>query len=181
MEKNAHYFWAGLFVVAAFAALTGFLVWLMGAQGDARDYARYTVYFTDTVTGLEEGSGVQYQGVKVGRVLKLRLDGKREELIKADIEVRKETPVHAATKAYIAMQGVTGVVHVELKGEPRDDKPPRRRDDEAYPVLEGTSSQWSRAMDDLPVITQQIREITAKINSLLNEKNMQTLTKLLGG
>jgi phospholipid/cholesterol/gamma-HCH transport system substrate-binding protein len=181
MEKDAHYFWVGLFVVVTLTMLTGFVIWLMGTQGNARDYEHYTVYFTDAVTGLEEGSNILYQGVKVGKVMKLRLDKEQANLVKVDAEIARDAPVHAGTRAQIEMQGITGLVHLELKTDPQDKKPPLHKKDERYPVIQGTGSQWTQAMDDLPVITQHIREITAKINSLLNKQTIERLSKFLGG
>src|SRR4030095_6852893 len=67
MEKNANYFIVGLFVSLALLALVGFTIWLMGA-GDFSQKQRYTIYFTDTVSGLVNEAVVKYQGVNVGRI-----------------------------------------------------------------------------------------------------------------
>src|SRR4030095_1245045 len=107
MEKNANYFFVGIFVSLALLALVGFTIWLMGA-GDFARYQRYTVYFTEPVSGLVHEAVVKYKGVEVGRILGLRLAPERTDLVKVDIEVKEGTPIRAGTTAGIELQGITG-------------------------------------------------------------------------
>jgi len=59
MEKNANYFTVGLFVSISLLALVGFIIWLAGAHHFGR-YDRYTIYFTDPISGLSEDATVRY-------------------------------------------------------------------------------------------------------------------------
>ncbi len=94
MERTANYFTVGVFVSVAMLALVGFLIWLIGAQDFGR-YVRYTVYFTDPVSGLADDAVVKYKGVDVGRILGMRLAPEGTDLVKIDIEVREGTPCSA--------------------------------------------------------------------------------------
>ncbi len=174
MERNAHYFIVGLFVSACLAGGIAFLIWLAGTH-DTRHYDRYTIYFTDAVTGLNQGANVQYKGVQVGKVLKIRISGERNDLIKVDIEVSENTPVRSGTTASLATLGVTGLVFIQLTTEPGDQAPPKRLPEERYPVLEGSGTQLSKLFEDIPSINKQVLDITTKLNSLLTEENMATL------
>src|SRR5215831_8341515 len=107
MEKDARYFTVGVFVSLALLALVGFSIWLAGVH-DFAHHERYTIYFTDPVSGLDQEATVKYKGVEVGKILKLRLSPERNDLVKVDIEVRGETPVRDHTLATVAIQGVTG-------------------------------------------------------------------------
>jgi phospholipid/cholesterol/gamma-HCH transport system substrate-binding protein len=175
MEKGAHYFLVGIFVSISLAALTGFIIWLMAGGRHTRHPDHYTVYFTDPVSGLEEGGAVEYKGVEVGKIMELRLTPGRPELVKVDVEVDNKTPVRAGTKVALEMRGITGLVSLQMVTEPGDNRPPERRDGEKYPVLEGAGSQWAKAMQDLPLITKQMKEVSGKINAFLNKKNMTSL------
>jgi len=65
MEKEANYFTVGVFVSVTLLALVGFSIWLAGVH-DFGHHDRYTVYFTEPVSGLNDESVVKYKGVEVG-------------------------------------------------------------------------------------------------------------------
>lgn len=178
MEKKAHYFIVGLFVIIGFTAMIGFAIWLAGSK-DENQTARYTVYFTDPVSGLNEGASVQYRGVDVGKVLDVKLDETRNDLIKVNIEVDKSAPIHAETQATLAMLGITGLVYIELSTEPDDTAPAKTVEGEKYPVLKGNGTQLAKVFQDIPGITRQIREIATKFNALLDQANMDKLSDTL--
>ena len=178
MEKDAKYFIVGIFVTISLAALVGFLIWVAGVHNQ-RSYTNYTLYFTDAISGLKIGSAVQYKGVEVGKVSAIRLSPDREDLVKVDISVDEQTPVRAGTKASLGMQGVTGMVFVLMTTDVNDDQPPPRVEGERYPVIPGSGTQLSKILDSIPQITQQVLEITKKLNSILDEGNVESLSKTL--
>lgn len=190
MEKNAHYFVVGLFVTGALLGVFLFLIWLASPH-EGRKYDYYTVEFKNSISGLEEGSNVEYKGVKVGKVIKMRLVPANTEIIYVDIGVDKTTPVHAHTKASLETQGITGLVRIELATRQDDTGPPERREGQQYPVLEGEGSKLYQALEDLPDITNKILDITKKLDSFLDDQtvaalkqtvqNAQNMTKDLNG
>lgn len=176
MEKGGHYFIVGVFVSLAILALVGFTIWLAGTK-DKEDYDFYTVQFRDTVSGLEEGSGVGYKGVRVGQVVDLRLVPGDISLIEADIGVDKGTPVRGNTRAVLETQGITGLVRLELSTENDDDTRPPMLPGHKYPVLQGTGSQLVKALGDLPEITEKVKETVAKADEFLSPETIELLRK----
>lgn len=175
MEKDAHYFLVGLFVTISVTALVGFLIWLAAGPHNGGKPQRYTVYFTDSVSGLEEGASVEYMGVEVGKILKMGLSPEHPNLVKVDIEVDGATPVRSKTYATLDTRGITGLVNLELVTASDDKDPPPRREGEKYPVLYGAPSKWTKTMQDLSVITDQLRDVATKVNDFLSKKNMTSL------
>jgi phospholipid/cholesterol/gamma-HCH transport system substrate-binding protein len=155
MEKDANYFAVGLFVSLALVGLVGFLIWLAGTHGSG--YNRYTIYFTDSVSGIDEDSVVKYKGVEVGKILATRLSAEHPDLVKVDVEVKDSTPVTAGTQAKIELQGITGQSSIELATDNSNTAAPRRISDEKYPVLKGSGSALSKFFDDLPKIGSQLQ------------------------
>jgi phospholipid/cholesterol/gamma-HCH transport system substrate-binding protein len=155
MEKDANYFRVGVFVTVSLLALGGFIIWLMGSHG-FKEYDRYTVYFTDPVSGLNDDGIVKYKGVDVGKIVDIRIAPEKASLVKVDIEVKEGTPVRAGTKANIQMQGITGQSYVELSTESLDAPPPAKVADEKYPVLQGSGSQLAKFFDDMPNLSRQL-------------------------
>ena len=190
MEKNAHYFVVGVFVTVALLGVFMFLIWLASPH-DERTYDYYTVQFKDSISGLEEGSSVDYKGVKVGKVIKMRLTPENDEIVYVDIGIDKNTPVHAHTKATLETQGITGLVRIELSTRQDDTGPPEHREGQKYPVLIGEGSKLYLALEDLPDITNKIVDITKKFDEFLDTEtvaalrqtvqNAQNMTKDLNG
>ena len=67
MEKSANYFVVGVFVSVTLVALVGFVIWIAGTHNTGH-VDRYTIYFTDSVSGLTDAAVVKYKGVDVGKV-----------------------------------------------------------------------------------------------------------------
>jgi phospholipid/cholesterol/gamma-HCH transport system substrate-binding protein len=178
MERNPHYFIVGVFVSTAIVIMIGFILWLAGTH-DVRHYDHYTIYFTDAVAGLNEGASVQYKGVQVGKVREIRISTGRNDLIKVDIEVRQDTPVHSQTTASLATLGVTGLVFIQLTTPAGDNSAPERVAGEEYPVVKGSGSGISKILEDVPKINQQIIDITTKINNALTPENMAKVDHIL--
>jgi ABC-type transporter Mla subunit MlaD len=170
MEKSAKYFAVGLFVTVTTFLFVGFLIWLVGPH-NKQDFNFYTVEFTDSIGGLEEGSDVQYMGVKVGKVIKMHLVPGNNKLVRVDVGVDKTTPVRAHTKIVLQTQGITGLVRMEMSTENGDVQMPERRVGMKYPVLAGQGSQLYKALEDIPVITAQTADITKKIDGIITRNH----------
>jgi len=162
MEKDANYFTIGVFVSVTLLALVGFSIWLAGVH-DFAPHARYTVYFTDPISGLDEQATVKYKGVEVGKILGMRLSPGRNDLVKVDIEVKKSTPVRAQTVAAVTTQGITGQSYIDLTTPANDNDPPKLVSGEKYPVLQGTQSKLAKFMDELPRVADRLQNTLSSV------------------
>jgi phospholipid/cholesterol/gamma-HCH transport system substrate-binding protein len=168
MEKDASYFTVGIFVTLAFLTLVGFTIWLAGGH-DLAKYERYTIYFTDPVSGLTDDAIVKYKGVQVGRILNMRLAPERTDLVKVDVEVKEGTPVRAETVADIEIHGITGQSYIELATATTDMDPPMYVDGEPYPVLKGNGSELRKFFEELPKVSEQLASTLSSISELSKE------------
>jgi len=122
MENRAPYIIVGAFVLAAIAAVFGFVYWLNNAGGiGKRD--TYQLVFNGPVPGLLVGAGVLFNGIRVGEVTSLELVADRPHDVHATIAVAAHTPVRADTKVGLDFQGLTGVPVISLEGGDRPDAP----------------------------------------------------------
>ena len=94
METRANYILVGLFTLVAAAAVLLFSLWLTGAGTDGQ-VNRYDVLFREAVSGLSEGSPVQYSGIRVGEVEQLTLDPLDPRIVRARIQVVSSVPVRS--------------------------------------------------------------------------------------
>jgi phospholipid/cholesterol/gamma-HCH transport system substrate-binding protein len=105
----------GLFVVVAGAVLVGGLLWIVGARF-LRPIDTYTVRFERSVSGLNPGAVVEYQGVVVGRVRDITLTSDLPAEVAVAIDVEPGTPIRADTEAELVGSLVTGIRFIQLEG-----------------------------------------------------------------
>ena len=114
MERDANYAAVGAFVllVALLGAL--FVYWYSDSR-EHRDYNRYEIYFTGSVSGLDRGSSVRYLGVGVGRVVDMRIDPRDSGRVEVTVDIDSTTPISEHTVAELQLQGVTGLLYIDLR------------------------------------------------------------------
>ena len=179
MERNVNYILVGTFISLVALGFALFVIWLVGSY-DTRVYDRYTIYFEGAVTGLQEGNQVQYLGVEAGRVIGIRLDSVRSDLIKVDIEVDQNTPVRKSTEATLKPQGITGQSFISLTTPSDASQPPRQKEGEKYPVIIGTGSRLDELFDSLPEVSRKLIRIAERVDRILSDKNIQKIDSILG-
>ena len=104
MEREANYAAVGAFVVLVVVMAALFVYWYSDAR-DHRDYARYEIYFSGSVSGLSRGAPVRYLGVDVGRVITMRIDSRNANRVQVIVDIDSSAPVTSSTVAQLSLQG----------------------------------------------------------------------------
>src|SRR5262245_30563447 len=115
METRARYALIGAFMLAVIAASFAFVYWLEN-KGGFGQRAYYQLRFDSSVSGLQEGSAVLFNGIRVGEVTGLGLDPEHPDQVIVTVGVVNGTPVRSDTKVGIESQGLTGGAAVTLTG-----------------------------------------------------------------
>ena len=181
MEREANYVAVGAFVllVATMAAL--FVYWYSDGR-DQRDYTRYEVYFDGSVSGLSAGGQVRYLGVDVGRVVRIRVDQRAADRVQVIIDVDASAPVSERTVAVLSLQGVTGLLYIDLQqqqpGTPSEQlmKPVPG---EQYPVIRSIHSNFDLFLSSLPQLAGRVGELATRANRLLSDDNIVAFNRLV--
>jgi phospholipid/cholesterol/gamma-HCH transport system substrate-binding protein len=105
----------GVFVLVAGTMLVGGLLWIAGSRF-FRPVDTYTVVFEQSVSGLNAGSNVEYQGVVVGRVRDIHLTRSLPPGVAVIIDVEPGTPIRTDTVAALLGSFVTGIKFIQLQG-----------------------------------------------------------------
>lgn len=105
----------GIFLVASLGILLGLLVTVVGSSLFA-DRDRYTVRYDISVSGLEVGAPVKYNGVRVGRVESIAIDPLLVSQTVVTLSLQSGTPVKRNARAVLSVQGITGLKFIELVG-----------------------------------------------------------------
>lgn len=183
MEREANYVAVGTFILLVIAMGVGFVLWYTDAK-DGRDYSLYEIYFTGSVSGLDRGSPVRYLGVDVGRVRRISIDSSHPGRVVVVAEIDKDAPISSATRASLSLQGVTGLLFINLrevseqhgKGELPQDELPRG---EKYPVIEAVASDFDTFLATLPEVMARANGLLEKVGRVLSDDNIRSLSQTM--
>ena len=174
MERDANYVAVGAFAVLVIAMAVAFVLWYSKAN-DRRDYQPYEIYFNGSVSGLNQGSPVRYLGVDVGRVRRLSIDRKRPDSVQVIVDIDSAAPISADTRASLGLQGVTGLLFINLKqvnGDHSTQPPPKG---EQFPVIESQASDFDVFLSSLPELVGRATTLIDRINSFVSPQNVAAL------
>jgi len=115
METRAPFVVVGAFVLAAIAAVFGFVYWLHNTAG-LGPRTTYHVQFDGSVPGLLVGAAVLFNGIRVGEVTEIGLARDNPRRVNATISVASAAPVRSDTRVGVEFQGLTGVPVIALEG-----------------------------------------------------------------
>src|ERR1051325_2799344 len=178
MEIRAHYVAVGAFVLLMVAL--GFVTVLWLARGELRtQYARYDIYFTGPVTGLREGSIVEYNGVPVGKVLDVRIDPANVERIRVNIEVDSSVVIKADAKANVETNLLSGVAYIIIAGGTQEAPVLVVAEGERYPVIASRRSRLANVYARAPQLLEKLNGVAERVNDLLDEKNREAVAEPL--
>ena len=118
MDRNTNYVVVGAFVLLVIGMALSFVYWYTD-QKDKRTYQRYEIYYDGTVSGLTAGSPVRYLGVDVGKVARIMLDPKNRKRVEVVADIEESAPIDTRTLALLSLQGVTGLLFIDLEEDPK--------------------------------------------------------------
>src|SRR5690242_10503168 len=107
METRAQHVLVGAFVLGILVAIVIAVVWVARVQFN-REFSYYDIFFTGSVTGLNTGAAVRYNGVQIGRVDEIRIAPSNVEQVRVTIEVDGTVEIKEDAVASLELQGVTG-------------------------------------------------------------------------
>jgi phospholipid/cholesterol/gamma-HCH transport system substrate-binding protein len=177
METRAHHVLIGLFTVIVVTAALLFALWLAKSSSD-KQFAYYEIIFNESVTGLSQGSAVQYNGIKVGDVTQLKLDLNDPSKVLARVRLGGDTPVRQDTHAKLAMTGVTGLAIIQLSGGSLE-SPPLVGKNGALPIIVADRSPLSRILANGEDLMVNINDVVARASALLSPENMDRVSRTL--
>lgn len=163
----------GIFLFVSLGCLIGTAALLAGYHF-TRALDVYTVRFDESVSGLEVGAQVKYNGVRVGQITDIQIDTEDLTRVIATMALREGTPIKADTEAVLVSMGITGLRFVEITGGSKQSallKPGAeiKSGRSFFGTLEGKA-------EDIAVKTEFA---LTKINQTLSAKNIQGVHEII--
>src|SRR6478672_11773211 len=167
METRANFVLIGAFTLAVIAAAFGFVLWFQSLHTTkARSPLR--VVFEGPATGLRNGGSVNFNGIRIGEVISVKLDNPRRVVALAMVE--NNAPIRKDTVVGLEFQGLTGVAAISLKGG-EEAAPPVPLDEDGIPILTADPN----ALQD---VTEAIRATLQNVNRIVSD-NQQSVKNSL--
>jgi phospholipid/cholesterol/gamma-HCH transport system substrate-binding protein len=178
MDRDANYVAVGAFVLLVIAMAVSFVFWYTDQQ-DKRSYQRYEIYFPGSVSGLTAGSPVRYLGVDVGKVVRIMLDPQQRKTVQVIADIDSTAPIDDRTRASLSLQGVTGLLFVDLEQDPKAESTGVLAQGQRYPIIRSRRSDFDVLLSNLPELTTHLVELADHFNQIFSDANVRSLKATL--
>src|ERR1700746_3646580 len=177
METRANYVLIGSFTLAVIAAALEFV---LGFQSLHTTKARgpLRIIFEGPAAGLRNGGSVNFNGIRVGEVISVKLDNPRRVVALAMVE--NSAPIRKDTLVGLEFQGLTGVAAISLKGG-EEAAPPVPLDEDGVPTLTADPNRLQDVTEAIRGTLQNINKVVADNQEAVRNslKNLETFTAAL--
>lgn len=171
METKANYVLIGAFTIAVSVFLLLFGLWAAKFSSE-RNWQEYFVVFNEPVTGLTQGSGVQYNGIAIGTVEELSLAPQDPRRVIARVKLQAEAPVKTDTRARLSVTGLTGTTFIQLTGGSPEAPRLTARDGRELPLIQTEPSA-------LQNIADTANRLVARLDQVLSDDNVKRIAQTL--
>jgi phospholipid/cholesterol/gamma-HCH transport system substrate-binding protein len=178
MDRDANYVAVGAFVLLVIAMAVSFVFWYTD-QRDKRSYDRYEIYFPGTVSGLSAGSQVRYLGVDVGKVVHILIDPEQRNRVLVIADIDSTAPIDERTRASLSLQGITGLLFIDLKQDSKPAAPGVLAKGLNYPVIRSAPSDFDVLLSNLPALTTHLVELADRFNQVFSDENVRSFKATL--
>jgi phospholipid/cholesterol/gamma-HCH transport system substrate-binding protein len=178
MDRDANYVAVGAFVLLVIAMAVSFVFWYTDQQ-DKHTYQRYEIYFPGSVSGLTAGSPVRYLGVDVGKVARIMLDPLQHKTVQVTADIDSTAPIDDRTRASLSLQGVTGLLFVDLEQDPKAESTGVMEQGQRYPMIRSRRSDFDVLLSNLPALTTHLVELADHFNQVFSDDNVRSLKSTL--
>ncbi|HIP20626.1 MAG TPA: MCE family protein [Sulfurimonas sp.] len=158
--------------------MMAFTYWLVKPEVSS-DVRKYTIYFDESVLGLNIDAPVKYRGISVGKVKVLEINPKNSEQVKVTISVLKSTPIKSDTVAKLTAQGITGLTYINLSMGKHNTKSLKLQENEKYAVIKTVPSFFENFEKSLGSVSTRLSSTLGLTEELLGAENQAQMALLL--
>jgi phospholipid/cholesterol/gamma-HCH transport system substrate-binding protein len=178
MDRDANYVAVGAFVLLVVAMAVSFVLWYTNQQ-EKHLYLRYEIYFPGSVSGLTPGSPVRYLGVDVGRVARIQIDPQQRNRVLVIVDIDATAPIDGRTRASLSLQGITGLLFIDLKQDANSTVPGVLADGLHYPVIRSAPSDFDVLLSSLPTLSTRLVELADRVDQVFSDENVRAFKATL--
>ncbi|OHC66518.1 MAG: hypothetical protein A2040_10650 [Rhodocyclales bacterium GWA2_65_19] len=175
MENRSHALAAGIFtILLGLAAAAG--IWWLGQSSEST-----TTYVLETrrnVTGLNVQAQVRYRGIRAGKVSAIEPDDADPRVILVRVNIDSRFRLTRGSTARLGYQGVTGLAYVQIDDDGSSSEPLVGKGGET-PRIALRPTVFDTLDEKAGEIVNQISTASLRLTRVLDEKNVQNLSRTL--
>lgn len=178
MNNRVNYTLVGFFVLIGVALMLALSYWMLKPANDEETQI-YTIYFDESVLGLNLDAPVKYRGISVGKVTRLRINPHNSEQVEVQATILKTTPIKESTVARLTAQGITGLSYINLTLGKNDAPKLLTKDGEAYPVIKTVPSFFENIEQSFGGLSVELSQSLQGAQKLLKDSNQKDFSLIL--
>ncbi len=178
METRANHILIGIFTLTVMTLLVGFALWAAKFATES-GWSEYDVVFSEAVTGLGIGGTVQYNGITVGEVRKLKIDPDDLNKVLVRIRIDASTPIKVDTEAKLAFVGLTGITQIQLRSFNAKSQDLKPTEDMPVPRIMAKESALSKLFNSTDDISTTATNVMLRLNKAFSDENIARISKTL--
>jgi len=178
MDTKINFFKIGIFILIFTIMLLAVIFWLGKYGFEKKKFDEYSIYFKESVSGLNVGSAIKYKGFEVGNVNEIKINPNNSEEIELNILIQKGTPIKEDNYAILGNLGITGLKYIELKGG-TNDSALLKENEFGIKIIQSKTSDLVSLFDSTQDITQEFMLVLNQIKKVLDDKNIDKFSKIL--
>lgn len=176
MEPKARHILIGLFTAIISTGIV-VVVLILGKFNTTHNWQYFIVQFNESVSGLANGSSVEYSGLKIGEIERLELQ-ENPNIVNAYIRIQDGIEIRSDVKAMISMVGITGQSMIALSGGSANAESLEGTIGNRA-IIYATPSPLSQLFSSGEGVASSLSENLIDVQKLLSDENIENIGKIL--
>lgn len=178
MNNKVNYGIIGFLVIVGLLLMVWFGYWLLKPSNEI-EMKKYTIYFNESVLGLNLDAPVKYKGISVGKISKLRINPNNSQQVEVIVNILKTTPIKTTTVAKLTSQGITGLSYINLNIGDNNATVLMVEDGNQYPIIKTTPSLLIKLEKTFEDVSLNLSSTLLQTKKMFNDDNQKEIAQLL--
>jgi phospholipid/cholesterol/gamma-HCH transport system substrate-binding protein len=177
MEIRANYIAVGLFTILMVLGGLGFTLWI-ASRDKGVEVSFYDISFNESIKGLSRNSDVLFIGIRVGRVVNIKISDVTPGEARVRVAIAADTPVREDSMAQLQIQGLTGGVVISITGGTAG-SPLKRVPVGAVGEIAYEPSPLSSVVAQMPDVISAASQALHQVEKVFSQENAEAITSIL--
>jgi phospholipid/cholesterol/gamma-HCH transport system substrate-binding protein len=118
---------------------------------------------------------VRYLGVDVGKVFRILLDPEQHDRVQVIADIESSAPIDGRTQASLNLQGITGLLFIDLQQDKKATASGPLAQGQHYPVIPSVPSDFSVLLSSLPALATHAIDLVDHFNQVFSDENVRAI------
>lgn len=163
-----------LFTLIFIAALVSVFIYVAFGQ-----HTKYLTQIQESVSGLHIGSRVEYNGVEVGTVKRIKINRDNPKLVNVVLSIDSSTPVTTATVAMLAANDAKDTPFIALRDDGSNLARLKIKTGQQYPVIPSVPSTKADNNVSLTQIAASLKQFNDTFQQFMDKDAVESFKQLI--